>query len=112
MGRRRDGGMERQRDRGTERRRMECERVSPSLRPSVPLSLCLLFAWRGSRTFLLRLTEFHNPYSGIDVIEKDVVAELAGAPGEGHVRTEALGVAGPQTGDLATLRVEVSAQFA
>src|SRR5262245_14685735 len=60
-----------------------------------------LLTRRSRRAFLLRLAEFHNPDSRIDVIEKDVIAELARSPGEGHVRTEAVRVAGPQSRNLA-----------
>src|SRR5262245_8031875 len=72
----------------------------------------LLLPRRSRRTFLPRLAEFHDPDPRIDVVEKDVVAELASAPGEGHVRSEALRVACPQPRDLAPLGVKVSAQLA
>src|SRR5262245_24854204 len=52
-------------------------------------------AWRGRRAFMRRLAELHNPDTGVDVIEKDVIAELSGAPGERQVWTEPLRVAGP-----------------
>src|SRR5262245_59783522 len=68
-------------------------------RLSLPLAVLILnpqsIGWRGRRAFLLRLAELHNPDAGVEVIEKDVIAELPGAPGEGQVRTEALRVAGP-----------------
>src|SRR5262245_22735147 len=85
-------------------------------RRSLPLAVLIRnpqsIAWRGRRAFLLRLTELHNPDAGVDIIEKDVIAELSSAPGERKVRTEPLRVAGPQTRDLSALPVEVAAQFA
>src|SRR5262245_43150894 len=58
-------------------------------------SLVESIARRGRRAFLRRLAELHYPDAGVDVIEKDVIAELSSAPGERQVRTEPLRVAGP-----------------
>src|SRR5262249_31695101 len=71
-----------------------------------------LLSRRGRRAFLPRLAEFHDPDSGIDVVEKDVIAELARAPGEGHVGTDPPRVASPQSRNPAALRVEAPAHLA
>ncbi len=65
----------------------------------LPPASCLLppslLTRRRRRTLMPGFTQLHNPDPAVDVVEKYMFAELTGAPGEGHIRTEPLRVARP-----------------
>src|SRR5437763_10217437 len=82
------------------------------LLPPAP-AVCLLFPRLCCRTRISsRPAEFGNPQSGVDVVEEDQAVARLRAPGEGHVGAETVEAAGPEVCDLASLTIEVAAQFA
>jgi len=48
----------------------------------------------------------------VDVVDVDEAFVGEGAPGEGEIRAEAGGIAGPEASDFAALGIEFAAQFA
>src|SRR5215470_14895484 len=65
-----------------------------------------------SRAFEFGLAELGDPDAGVDVVEVDVAVPGLRAPGEREIRAETPGVAGPEAGNFAALRVEVATKFA
>src|SRR5271166_5130597 len=75
---------------------------------------------RARRAFELRLAQFRDPQSRVDVIEVHQAIKQGtvtrnrtrlSSPGEWQVGAEALGVPGPEAGNFAALAIEITTQF-
>src|SRR5215213_534057 len=75
-------------------------------------ALQTLLPWGGGGAFVDLFPELHDPQSRVDVVEIDQAIVRLRAPRERQVRTEALGIAGPDARDLAALPVKIAAQLA
>src|SRR5580700_8780833 len=105
----------------TERRSSCLETFCPTPDALMDGLLALANRRRTGRALELGIAKFRDPQAGVDVVEihqaieqRTVAGHRAGlpAPGEWQIRTEAFGVTGPETGNLAALAIEITAQFA